>query len=165
MAKSPAWQKCIDCNLEGSKSLFAKGGKGRCNKCSKTEWEKNNPDKLRAQRLMGNATKRAKDMGWPKPDFNTQYIYEKIQHGFCEVTGIKFDLETEVRKSVHAKNPWVPSIDRIDSSKPYLKDNIKIVIFMYNVCKSEFSHEDVVIFCRALKENEDGKIQKSKLAA
>jgi hypothetical protein len=165
MAKSPAWQICISCNKQGDKLLFAKGGKGLCNRCSKVNWEKNNPDKLRAQRLMGNATKRAKTMGWPKPDFNTDYIYKKIKEGYCEVTGIKFDLETEVRKSVHAKNPWVPSIDRIDSSKPYLKDNIKIVIFMYNVCKAEFSHEDVITFCKAVKLKEDDKIQKSKLAA
>jgi len=163
MAKSPAWQRCINCNQEGSKSLFAKGGNGRCNKCSKIEWEKNNPDKLRAQRLHGNATKRAKEMGWPKPDFDTNYIYQKIKNGYCEVTGIKFDLTTVVRKSVHAKNPWVPSIDRIDSSKPYSKDNIQIVIFMYNVCKAEFTHEDVIKFCIALKEKEDGK--NTKLAA
>ena len=75
------------------------------------------------------------------------------QDNKCSLTGVSFSAENK------------PSLDRIDSSKPYLKDNIKIVIFMYNVCKSEFSHEDVVIFCRALKENEDGKIQKSKLAA
>ena len=97
-------------------------------------------------------------MGWSKPDFGTDWIYEKIKKGYCEVTGIKFDLETEVRTSVHAKNPWVPSIDRIDSSKPYLKDNVQVVVFMYNVCKSEFSHEDVIIFCNAVKEKEDGKV-------
>jgi len=165
MAKSPAWQTCISCNKQGDKSVFAKGGNGRCNRCYKIEWEKNNPDKLRAQRLMGNASKRAKTMGWPKPDFDTEYIYKKIKQGYCEVTGIKFDLETEVRKSVHAKNPWVPSIDRTDSSKPYLKNNIKIVIFMYNVCKSEFTHEDVIVFCKAVKEKEDGKNENSKLAA
>lgn len=48
----------------------------------------------------------------------------------------------------------VPSIDKTDSSKPYLKDNVKIVVFMYNVCKSEFNHEDVITFCKALKEND-----------
>ena len=50
MAKTPALQKCIDCNREGDKLLFYKGGNGRCNKCSKIEWEKNNPDRLRSQR-------------------------------------------------------------------------------------------------------------------
>ena len=97
-------------------------------------------------------------MNWPKPDFDIKWIYEKIKNGYCEVTGIKFDLETEVRPSAHAKNPWVPSIDRIDSSKPYLKNNVQIVVFMYNVCKSEFAYEDVVKLCNAIKIKEDGKV-------
>ena len=160
MAKTPAWKKCIDCGKEDfyNSALFAKAGNGRCNRCSKIEWEKNNPVKLRAQRLQGSAFKRAKKLNWPKPDFDTNWIHEKILKGYCEATGIKFDLETEERKSGHTKNPWVPSIDRIDSSKPYLKENIQVVVFMYNMCKSEFTHDDVIKFCKAVKLNEDGKL-------
>jgi hypothetical protein len=165
MAKSPAWQTCISCNKEGDKSLFAKGGKGMCNRCYKINWEEKNPDKVRAQRLWGNAYKRAKSLGWPEPDFDTEWIYNKIIEGYCEATGIMFDLTSVTRLSNHAKNPWVPSIDRIDSSKPYLKNNVQIVVYMYNVCKAEFSHQDVITFCKAVKLKEDGKIQKSKLAA
>ncbi len=142
--------KCKVCEKEKENKAFAKGKSNTCNSCYKKDWNINNPDKVRAQRLHGNATKRAKTMGWPKPDFDSVWIYEKIKNGYCEVTGIKFDLDTEVRSSVHAKNPWVPSIDRTDSSKPYLKDNVKIVVFMYNVCKSEFSHEDVIQFCKSV---------------
>ena len=141
---------CSFCNKEKENKSFAKGKFDICNTCYKKNWNIKNPDKVRAHRLYGNATKRAKTMNWPKPDFDCNWIYDKIKNGYCEVTGIKFDLTTEVRSSVHAKNPWVPSIDRTDSSKPYLKDNVKIVIFMYNVCKSEFSHEDVVKFCKLI---------------
>lgn len=97
-------------------------------------------------------------MGWPSPDFSSTYIEQKILNGFCEVTGIPFDLTSSFSDTVHAKNPWVPSIDRIDSSLPYSKDNIQIVVFMYNVCKSEFSHHDVMTFVNALykKEKEIG---------
>ena len=157
MAKTAAWLKCIDCGKEGysNSKLFKKSGHGRCIRCNKIKWEKDNPVKLRAQRLQGNTTKRAKQMGWPTPDFNTEWIYEKIKKGHCEVTGIPFDLETEVRSSIHAKNPWVPSIDRIDSSKPYLKDNVQIVVYMYNVCKSEFNHEDVLKFCKMINNKQN----------
>lgn len=154
--KKAILRKCVDCQKEGNSSLFHKGGLGRCNRCSKIAWEKKNPVKLRAQRLYGNATKRAKAMDWPKPDFDTAWIFEKIQNGYCEITGIKFDLETEVRSSSQAKNPWVPSIDRTDSSKPYLKDNVKIVVYMYNVCKSEFDHEHVIEFCKQVNNKENG---------
>ena len=36
------------------------------------------------------------------------------------------------------------------SSKPYAKDNVQLVVYMYNVCKAEFAHKDVVKFCRAV---------------
>ena len=142
---------CSLCLCQKEDKNFLKGRTGLCNKCSKKLWEQNNPTKVRAQRLYGNATKRAKTMNWPVPDFDSTWIYEKIEKGFCEVTGIPFDLVSETRKGVHAKNPWVPSIDRTDSSKPYTKDNVKIVVFMYNVCKSEFSHEDVIQFCKKVR--------------
>jgi len=145
--------KCIICSSIKPINSFKKSKSGVCNRCSKIEWEKNNPLKLYAQRLRGNAAKRAKQLNWVEPDFNSEYIYEKILNGKCEVTGIPFEYN-KTSSLRHAKNPFVPSIDRTDSSKPYLKDNIKIVIYMYNVCKGEFSHSDVVNFCKLLIKNE-----------
>lgn len=143
---------CKSCKKSGDKKMFAKGAFGVCNRCYKIKWEKENPIKLRSQRLHGSAYKRAKSLNWPTLDFDTNWIYQKILNGHCEVTGIPFDLTSE--GNGHTKNPWVPSIDRIDSSKPYLKDNIQIVVFMYNVCKSEFTHEDVLKFCTHLYKKE-----------
>lgn len=152
--KSSVIRVCKICGKSGDGKLFAKGGHGNCNKCSKSEWDKNNPDKVRAQRLWGNAYKRAKSLNWPELDFDTKWIYDKILEGYCEATGIPFDLTGITRITNHAKNPYVPSIDRIDSSKPYLKENVQIVVYMYNVCKSEFTHEDVIKFCKAVYKKE-----------
>jgi hypothetical protein len=152
--KSSVIRTCKECKKSGDGKLFAKGKSDVCNRCYKITWEKDNPDKLRAQRLWGNAYKRAKLLGWPELDFDTEWIYNKILEGHCEATGISFDLTSVTRITNHAKNPWVPSIDRIDSSKPYLKDNVQIVVFMYNVCKSEFTHEDVVKFCKSVYKKE-----------
>jgi hypothetical protein len=154
-AKTPAITKtCIKCGKFGENRLFLKGGRGMCNRCTKLEWENNNPIKLRAQRLYGNCTKRAKKFGWEKPDFDSNWIYEKIKNGYCEVTGIEFDLDNS-NTNTHSKNPFVPSVDRIDSSRPYLKSNVKLVVYMYNVCKSEFSHKDVLNFCQLVNKNEN----------
>ncbi len=166
MAKSPAWQhpksrkvanwdgRCTSCGCGYDAKKFGKGKSGVCNKCSKDEWQSKNQLKVRAQRLHGNAQKRAVAMGWPPPDFDSVWIENKILAGVCEATGIEFDLETQTSKSVHAKNPWVPSIDRIDSSKPYLKENVQVVVYMYNVCKAEFGHADVVRFCKSVAASE-----------
>jgi hypothetical protein len=51
---------------------------------------------------------------WVNNQTDSLWIYEKILEGYCEVTGIPFDLTSEVSNSVHAKNPWVPSIDRVE---------------------------------------------------
>jgi len=149
--KLPNWiGLCITCGRGKEEVKFGSGKAGECNSCAKTRWNLDNALKLRAQRLHGNAQKRAKANNWPSPDFTSTWLEEKIAAGFCEATGIPFDLNTQVSNTVHAKNPWVPSIDRIDSSKPYLKDNVQVVVYMYNVCKAEFAHEDVVKFCKAI---------------
>jgi len=145
--------KCISCGEDATVVRFGKGRAGTCNTCSKTQWDQNNALKIRCQRLYGNAQKRAKANGWPPPDFTSEWIEEKVLAGFCEATGIPFDLETR-RSEIHASNPWVPSLDRIDSSGPYLKENVQVVVYMYNVCKGEFSHQDVVMFAKMLSRNE-----------
>jgi len=158
MAKTPArsyklpdWiGLCITCGCGKEEVGFGSGKAGECNRCAKQRWNTANAVKLRAQRLHGNAQKRAKTQGWPEPDFGSLWLEEKIRAGFCEVTNIPFDLVTQANDTVHAKNPWVPSIDRIDSLKPYLKNNVQVVVYMYNVCKAEFNHLDVVKFCRAV---------------
>ena len=149
--KLPDWLGiCTTCGRDKNQTSFGSGRSGECNTCAKLRWNSNNQIKVRAQRLHGNAQKRAKANGWPAPDFSSVWIEDKIIAGVCEVTGIPFDLTSKTSDSVHAKNPWVPSLDRIDSSKPYVKDNVQLVVFMYNVCKAEFTHLDVVKFCKAV---------------
>lgn len=156
--KIPDWDgRCLSCGGDATVVQFGKGKAGTCNTCSKAKWDAANTLKVRCQRLYGNAQKRAKANGWPPPDFTSEWIEEKVLAGFCEVTGIPFDLETRI-SDVHASNPWVPSIDRIDSSLPYLKDNVQVVVYIYNVCKGEFHHDDVVRFCRMLLKEENGAI-------
>lgn len=149
--KLPDWLGlCTTCGRDKEQTSFGAGRAGECNACAKTRWNADNQIKVRAQRLHGNAQKRAKANGWPVPDFDSLWVEEKIIAGTCEVTGIPFDLTTKVSDSVHAKNPWVPSLDRVDSAKPYAKDNVQVVVYMYNVCKAEFAHKDVVTFCKAV---------------
>ena len=153
--KRPDWVGlCVSCGCSKEEVAFGSGRAGECNRCAKTRWNAANAVKLRAQRLHGNAQKRAKAQGWAALDFSSSWIEEKILGGVCTVTGIPFDLSGPLDKTTHTKNPWVPSIDRIDSAKPYAKDNVQIVVYMYNVCKSEFAHADVIRFCRAVAKTE-----------
>jgi len=75
-------------------------------------------------------------------DFNLdkEWIDSKLKKGVCEVTNIKFDFSKKP-----FLNPYYPSIDRVDSSKGYTKDNCKMVCHMFNNAKCEFS-EKVFIY-------------------
>jgi len=126
-----------------------------CSKCYNKAWEQNNRGKNLAHKIASRATCKSKINGWPAPDFDSEWIYKKILAGRCEVTNIPFDLSA--RTTSHARNPMMPSLDRIDSKQPYLKDNVKLVVYMYNACKSQFAHEDVVSFCNQLVNNERAK--------
>ena len=58
----------------------------------------------------------------------------------CHITLIPFETT----------GPFVPSIDRIDSSRGYTKDNIQVVCWIYNRCKADNTHEDVIKFAKGL---------------
>lgn len=57
--------------------------------------------------------------------------------GRCELTGIWFNNKT----GDSVRNPWSPTIDRIDSSKPYTKDNCRLVCYAINTAISEWGED------------------------
>jgi hypothetical protein len=64
-------------------------------------------------------------------DLTVEWLQERYT-GRCELTGIEFQFGTEGR------SPITPSLDRIDSSKGYTKDNIRIVIWALNRAIGEY---------------------------
>ena len=93
------------------------------------------------------AKSRAKKEGL---EFNLdpEWMVAKIRDGKCEVTGIPFSYGPPINgKRI---NPWLPSIDRIESSKGYTKDNCQIVIAMFNIAKSEWDMDQFLLMVNAL---------------
>jgi hypothetical protein len=54
------------------------------------------------------------------------WLKAKVDAGVCELTGTPFDF------SGRKGNPYAPSLDRIDSSKGYTRDNVRLVCFGLN---------------------------------
>jgi hypothetical protein len=73
-----------------------------------------------------------------------EWLIEKLKDGKCEATGIPFKLKPNNTTS----NPYYPSIDRIDSSKGYTKDNCQLVITAFNNLKSDNDMELVLQFAK-----------------
>lgn len=76
-----------------------------------------------------------------KSDIDLEFIIDKLNLGKCEVTGIDFNYDNLFNTS---KNPLSPSIDRIDSRIGYLKSNVRIVIWQYNLMKGELTDDELL---------------------
>lgn len=72
--------------------------------------------------------------------------------GECELTGIKFryGADRTLPASVKRKRIWAPSIDRIDSSKGYTPDNVRLVCFSVNAALQEFGDKVLLKIATAL---------------
>lgn len=79
------------------------------------------------------------------------WVTKKIEAGFCEVTGIKFDLGGDGAPA----RPFTPSLDRTDSSLPYTPENTKVVVWIYNRAKGVHDHNSVMEMAKALVANDN----------
>ena len=88
------------------------------------------------------------------------------QKGLCAATGIQ--LTSSAANTKLYSDPWTISVDRIDNSKGYLKTNVRLVTYMYNTCKGQWTEEQVVHMCKGRLEVEahngnDAAIKEDKI--
>jgi hypothetical protein len=100
----------------------------------------------RSSILIYSATRRALQEGY-EFGLTVEWVASKLQKGTCEATGIPFDLSPS---NETIRNKYAPSLDRIDNTKGYTEDNVRLVVWMYNVAKNEYSHEDLLAFAKQL---------------
>jgi hypothetical protein len=102
----------------------------------------------RAKLMITFAKSRAKKFGVPF-DLDANFILDRLKMGICEVTGIQFVLHdgSDGSKKVH---PYSPSLDRIKAGAGYTKDNVRVVVYIYNIARSEYSDQQVLEFAKAL---------------
>ena len=83
-------------------------------------------------------------------DITKKWIMDKLLKGSCEKSGINFDYSSPKKGSF--TNPFIPSIDRIDSSKEYSKSNCQMVVWIYNRAKGDGTDGDVLYLAENLVE-------------
>lgn len=59
-------------------------------------------------------------------------VYPYLRAGHCWLTHIPFEYDREERPEGSPASPFVPSIDRIDSSKGYTPGNVRVVCWAIN---------------------------------
>jgi hypothetical protein len=72
------------------------------------------------------------------------------QNGICPYTGIKMILYPTPQQK-RTKNAIQASLDRIDSSKGYIKGNVEFVCLAINYAKNGFSKQEMLDFLSILK--------------
>jgi len=105
------------------------------------------------------ARKRAKKRNLPY-DLDYEFIYEmwEKQNGVCAMTGIPFNIENKVKRKAQ---PFAPSIDRIDPSLGYIRENVRLICYVVNCCLHDFGEE---IFCALARNLVEGKAKVPHLA-
>jgi hypothetical protein len=77
------------------------------------------------------------------------------QDSKCALTG----WDITFPESGAGKNISKASIDRIDSSKGYTKENIQLVIKQVNMMKQQYDQEEFVLICKAIAKKQSDKVK------
>jgi hypothetical protein len=108
--------------------------------------------------MLSRARGRAKRKGW-KFDLNKEFIYslDEKQNGLCAVCGVPMEWTTHVKNSrENACFSNCPSnrvsLDRLDASKGYTKDNVQLVCAFINLARSSHSMEDLFKYAKLIVE-------------
>jgi len=85
-------------------------------------------------------------------DLNIEWLVEQWNknEGRCLITGIPFDLS---RIGNQERNPFGPSIDRIDNNRGYTKDNTRLVGVAVNLAINEWGEKIFTKIVKAYLEN------------
>lgn len=159
---------CIKCGAELTQNNWARSCRSNCvNKCNdcirkekreyQREWRKKNPGldksrsdkyrerlkslypiKKRAISAYGDCRKRACKHGM---DFNLtpDFVQEIFQNTLtCPYFGWELTFT--------GKQKTLASLDRIDSSRGYTKDNVRVISYLANLMKSYATEEELVMF-------------------
>lgn len=123
----------------------------RCKKCKQKEMKKvrasYNIDNARhylfMHRIHGCKSRaKAKNLDF---DLTLEYLEElwNKQNGFCAISGIPMTLNVD-----KGRNPYNVSVDQINPSGGYTKDNIQLVCMCVNQLKSDFDMSVILNICK-----------------
>lgn len=149
-----AWDKRIQRQKEFNKTDRSKEYQKQWylkNKAKKLKQSKINSKKLVEEyplkALLSSIKSGAKNR---KLDFEIDYEFIqklwKIQKGLCYYTKVPMKL------TARQKNPYQVSIDRIDSSLGYIKENTVLCCQSINYMKNDYSLKDFNLFINSLQE-------------
>jgi hypothetical protein len=137
--------RCKSCILELSKKIHIK-------QYPSTTKKRSDSPKNFITTIINKASRRKTHLGF---DIDIMYLLEiySAQKGLCAISGVLM-----THKAGQGRVNTNISIDRIDSSRGYLKNNIQLVCDMVNRMKSNMSQTEFVGWCKHIVKAENEKI-------
>lgn len=162
ISKKSGFKICNKCNKKKSTDNFNRdkskpdGCDNQCNECQKkvkTEYKSTLNGYMRT--LFGSIKRRAKKNGiLVEISLNDLFDLYEQQKGLCALTGISMSHTHQNPDVVecHVKNMYNISVDRIDSDKNYVNDNIQLVCYIINNMKWDISNDKFVEVAKKVTE-------------
>lgn len=106
--------------------------------------DKKKPEKQRVESALAGCLKSAKTRAKAKGrafSISLEWALNEVEKsGFrCALTGISFYEKAPMTRT--GRHPFSPSLDRIDNSKGYTPDNVRIVVLAINIMMADFGSE------------------------
>ena len=142
--------RCKNCGKEFDK-LISSMGKSKC-QCTKKDKPAHNSKSLNLissiyfESCKSNAKSRGREFSVSKQDLWDQWVKQEEK---CVLSGILLTL----RRNYREKNEMTASLDRIDSSRGYSKDNIQWIHKDINKMKSNYPEEYFIKICKLITEH------------
>lgn len=155
----------------GDKKTERDGKQSWCKCCSNlyyNEWRVNNRAKSkkleiksfdnfygthhgRAVHMINNCKSRCRRKGLIF-DLDVAWVEEKLKVGVCEATKIPFIFQKNGGRG-HRNNSFSPSLDRIDQTGNYTKENCRITCWIYNRARGAFPPGDFELMINSMLSN------------
>lgn len=142
--------KCRDCGKEYYKAGFT-FSINKC-QCYKTLNGAYNYQGYKAissvyyKSCKANAKVKNREFSISKEDMWEQWL---MQEGKCKLSGVSIHIERNYKKMIN----MTASLDRIDSTKGYTRDNIQWIHKYINRMKSNFTEEYFIKMCKLISKN------------
>ena len=139
--------KCMNEQKKKEAKIYREKNKSKVDNRSKKCKEKllkENPKLYKCREMYSSARKRALKKGFAF-DITPDFLYE-IAPDFCPY------LKRPLNYRSKNRDKYASSLDRIDSSKGYTKDNVQIISYLANLMKNNATDEELVIFAKSVLE-------------
>ncbi len=87
-------------------------------------------------------------------DFNIDYLWvlqqRDAQNNRCYYTGLEMVWSTGLIDDIKRMNPYAVTVERLDSTRPYVQDNCVLACWRANCMKGDGTYDEMILFATSI---------------